>query len=222
MGINSRLDSLQASILNVKMPHLDRWTVQRQENANRYTRLCSATPISIGFLACPRPGPMIGTCGTSTSSACRRGGATSCVSGWPRPRSARRFTIRWDCYQQACYRNLGYTSHDLPETETCRPGSAGVANLPRTHGRGTATGRRTDCGVLRPARPRDRRTEVPPADRHPPQRERLAETTFQRGTTARQAFQPDVRGYLKRWNSSRETARDIDGRGDGEDPQEDQ
>ena len=39
IGINSRLDSFQAAVLNVKMPYLDRWTEMRQANARRYTEL---------------------------------------------------------------------------------------------------------------------------------------------------------------------------------------
>ena len=39
LGINSRLDSLQAAVLNVKLPHLETWTAQRQELAARYTEL---------------------------------------------------------------------------------------------------------------------------------------------------------------------------------------
>lgn len=39
VGGNFRLDTLQASVLNVKLPYLDRWTAMRQQNALRYEEL---------------------------------------------------------------------------------------------------------------------------------------------------------------------------------------
>jgi dTDP-4-amino-4,6-dideoxygalactose transaminase len=38
-GVNSRLDGLQAGILNVKLPHIHTWTAKRNEIAQKYTAL---------------------------------------------------------------------------------------------------------------------------------------------------------------------------------------
>lgn len=43
-GINSRLDSLQAAILQVKLRHLDSWNDKRQQVANTYGELLSSLP----------------------------------------------------------------------------------------------------------------------------------------------------------------------------------
>jgi len=43
-GINSRLDGLQAAILSAKLPHLARWTRERQRVAAQYDRLFSSVP----------------------------------------------------------------------------------------------------------------------------------------------------------------------------------
>lgn len=52
-GINSRMDGLQAAVLNVKLPHLAAWTAARQQVATRYTKLLAG----IGDIATPPVGP---------------------------------------------------------------------------------------------------------------------------------------------------------------------
>jgi dTDP-4-amino-4,6-dideoxygalactose transaminase len=39
MGVNSRLDELQAAVLRIKLPHLDRWNARRRAHAQTYARL---------------------------------------------------------------------------------------------------------------------------------------------------------------------------------------
>ncbi|HKS10604.1 MAG TPA: DegT/DnrJ/EryC1/StrS family aminotransferase [Pyrinomonadaceae bacterium] len=51
VGINSRLDELQAAVLNVKLPHLDAWSDARAERAAVYTRLLSEADLSFEVTA---------------------------------------------------------------------------------------------------------------------------------------------------------------------------
>jgi dTDP-4-amino-4,6-dideoxygalactose transaminase len=44
LGTNSRLDTLQAAVLRVKLRHLDRWNRERRERASAYTKALADTP----------------------------------------------------------------------------------------------------------------------------------------------------------------------------------
>ena len=56
LGTNSRLDSLQAAILGVKLRHLERWTQQRQLRADRYRALFASLDLTPGILVPEAPG----------------------------------------------------------------------------------------------------------------------------------------------------------------------
>ncbi|MBL9140936.1 MAG: DegT/DnrJ/EryC1/StrS family aminotransferase, partial [Phycisphaerae bacterium] len=62
VGMNSRLDALQAAVLSVKLRHLDAWSGARQKNAAWYDRFFaeqgaadSATPVDSGGLPIRTP-----------------------------------------------------------------------------------------------------------------------------------------------------------------------
>lgn len=116
IGINSRLDSFQAAVLNLKLPHLDTWTKLRQENAQRYHELFAAAGLDrvLGLPVCaPR----------------RRHVWNQYVIRVPEGRrdALRQFLgetkIGAEIYyplglhQQECFQYLGYRPGDLPETD---------------------------------------------------------------------------------------------------------
>jgi dTDP-4-amino-4,6-dideoxygalactose transaminase len=47
IGVNSRLDALQAAILLVKLPHLDRWNAERRAAATLYDELLADTSLGL-------------------------------------------------------------------------------------------------------------------------------------------------------------------------------
>jgi dTDP-4-amino-4,6-dideoxygalactose transaminase len=54
IGINSRLDALQAAVLRVKLRYLDEWSEARQRNAQSYRQLVETAG---ALIVVPRPAP---------------------------------------------------------------------------------------------------------------------------------------------------------------------
>jgi len=116
VGGNFRLDALQAAILDVKLPHLDRWTEARQRNAAFYREALEDLE-SRGLLALPaeRPGGRMiynqftirvpgGRRDALRRHLADRGVGTEIY--YPRP-----------LHLQRCFADLGYREGDLPEAE---------------------------------------------------------------------------------------------------------
>ncbi len=116
VGINSRLDSLQAAVLNVKLPHLERWIQMRIDNAQRYNSMFEAEGLQeqITLPLAHTPGRHAWNQYVIRVSGGRRDALRSylqeCNIGteiyYPIP-----------LHQQACFTDLGYGPGSLPETE---------------------------------------------------------------------------------------------------------
>lgn len=115
IGVNSRLDSYQAAVLNVKLPHLDKWTEKRAENAARYEKLFADAGLSDVVLT-PKK---VGNRRHVWNQYCVRvlGGRRDALR-------ARLLEKKVGCdiyyplglHQQECFAYLGYKPEDLPVT----------------------------------------------------------------------------------------------------------
>lgn len=113
IGINSRLDALQAALLRVKFRHLDGWTARRQRNAALYRDLLGGRDLPV---ALPEPAPyqsrhvfnqFVIRCAERDrlrAYLAEHGVGTEVY--YPIP-----------LHLQPCYRDLGYREGELPESE---------------------------------------------------------------------------------------------------------
>lgn len=116
VGLNSRLDALQAAVLAVKLRHLDSWSNARRENASRYQSMISECGLD-ERLDLPRELPcrhhvynqyvvrVKNGLRDEVLAALKKQGI-GCAIYYPRP-----------LHLQECFSNLQYRAGQLPEAE---------------------------------------------------------------------------------------------------------
>lgn len=113
VGINSRLDALQAAVLSVKLQYLDEWHVARQRNAARYNALFAEAGLEEVVTPAERPRRRH-IYNQYTIRAAQRdellkhlhANGVGCEIYYPVP-----------LHLQECFTYLGYGTGDLPVTE---------------------------------------------------------------------------------------------------------
>jgi dTDP-4-amino-4,6-dideoxygalactose transaminase len=126
VGINSRLDSLQAAVLNVKLPHLDQWAKARLANANRYTELFESSGLA-GHLKLPATGMNCHHVWNQYTIRVPNGGRDKLRQYLAQHKIGTEIYYPVPLHQQACFRTLMYSAGSLPESERA---AAEVLSLP--------------------------------------------------------------------------------------------
>ena len=116
LGINSRLDSFQAAVLNVKLPHLDHWTSMRQANARRYTELFAEAGMDglLGLPACAPGRRHVWNQYVIRVPAGRRDRLRQFLA---EAKIGTEIYYPTGLHEQECFAYLGYAPGDLPETD---------------------------------------------------------------------------------------------------------
>ncbi|MEB3242043.1 MAG: DegT/DnrJ/EryC1/StrS family aminotransferase [Cyanobacteriota bacterium] len=138
LGYNSRLDALQAAVLQVKLPHLPDWVRRRQAIASRYLNELADLPglllpdpgpsghswnqFVVRLAACPVGQTFCGGRCTPASDSATYGLPEACCRDWLKQQlqDAGVSTIIYypiPIHRQPAYSQLGYASGSLPRTE---------------------------------------------------------------------------------------------------------
>ena len=116
VGVNSRLDALQAAVLNVKLPRLDQWSAARAAHAERYDRELRERRLD-QVVVPPTTAP--GATSVWNQYTVRvTGGRRDALQQFLSERkigSAVYYPV--PLHMQPCFASLGYQEGDLPHTE---------------------------------------------------------------------------------------------------------
>jgi dTDP-4-amino-4,6-dideoxygalactose transaminase len=116
VGINSRLDSFQAAVLNVKMPLLDGWCELRQANAVRYNELFREAKLD-HIVGLPLSNPRCRHVWNQYVVRVPDGRRDALRQHLSEAKIGSEIYYPLGLHQQECFKHLGYGPGDLPETE---------------------------------------------------------------------------------------------------------
>ena len=105
------MDSIQGAVLSVKLRHLDKWTAARQANAARYNELFADVP------AITTPTVKSGNTHIYHQYIIRTPRRDELAAHLKNKEIACGIYYPLCLHQQPCFKDLGYSGGDLPESE---------------------------------------------------------------------------------------------------------
>lgn len=116
IGINSRLDTIQAAILGVKLQYLNEWTTARRANAARYWQLFSDANLEQRF-GLPHASPGQGHVWNQYTIRVPGGRRDEVKAQLSQAGVGAEIYYPVPLHQQECFASLGYRAGSLPATE---------------------------------------------------------------------------------------------------------
>lgn len=116
VGINSRLDALQAAVLRVKLRHLDSWSQRRRENAARYEQLFAEHGLG-EHLELPHLAPRCEHVYNQYVVRVRNGRRDELLAGLRQRQVGCAVYYPQPIHLQTCFAHLGHQAGAFPEAE---------------------------------------------------------------------------------------------------------
>jgi dTDP-4-amino-4,6-dideoxygalactose transaminase len=126
VGLNSRLDALQAAVLRVKLGHLGRWTEARRANAKRYPALFEKYDL-LDHVVLPRELPDCRHVYNQFTIRVKHGRRDAVLASLRSQQIGAAIYYPIPLHLQECFAFLGYKQGDLPASESA---AAEVLSLP--------------------------------------------------------------------------------------------
>ena len=116
IGLNSRLDALQAAVLQVKLAHLEQWTEARRENALRYEAMFSQYGL-LDQVTLPSELPDCRHVFNQFTIRVQGGQRDAVLASLRQQQVGAAIYYPIPLHLQECFRSLGYQPGDFPAAE---------------------------------------------------------------------------------------------------------